>query len=61
MTFPDTLNIVNGGNKCARFRRPSWEPGKYIAWVINSQNKDHSNPPVLAEDFMANDWEVISD
>lgn len=59
MTFPDTMNIVSGGNKAARFRRPSWGEGKYVSWFVNSENNDHVNPTVLLDDFVADDWEVI--
>ena len=59
MTFDETLEIVKKGNKCARFRRPTWAADTYVAWMVNNENKDHVNPEISLEDFMADDWEVI--
>ena len=61
MTFADTLGVVNEVNTTTRFRRPSWEDGKYIAWMVNSENRDHVNPTVELEDFVADDWEIVEE
>ena len=59
MTFDETLEIVNNINRCARFRRPKWATDIYVAWMVNQHNRDHVNPEINYEDFMADDWEVI--
>lgn len=59
MTFDETLDIVNKGTKCARFRRPKWATDIYVAWMVNQHNRDHVNPEINHEDFMADDWQEV--
>lgn len=59
MTFDETLDIVKNGNKCARFRRTSWVSNEYVSWMVNQQNRDHINPTIYQEDFLADDWEEV--